>query len=78
MSGAGNQVRTGDLNLGKVALYQLSYSRMLVLSLPVRIAARLRSTLRYAPRYIPQRDEILVTCERLSRSNWGLFDPDQA
>ncbi len=27
MFGAGNQVRTGDLNLGKVALYQLSYSR---------------------------------------------------
>ena len=27
MPGAGNQVRTGDLNLGKVALYQLSYSR---------------------------------------------------
>ena len=27
VSGAGNQVRTGDLNLGKVALYQLSYSR---------------------------------------------------
>ena len=27
--GAGNQVRTGDLNLGKVALYQLSYSRVL-------------------------------------------------
>ena len=26
--GAGNQVRTGDLNLGKVALYQLSYARM--------------------------------------------------
>ncbi len=26
-NGAGNQVRTGDLNLGKVALYQLSYSR---------------------------------------------------
>ena len=25
--GAGNQIRTGDLNLGKVALYQLSYSR---------------------------------------------------
>ncbi len=25
--GAGNQVRTGDLDLGKVALYQLSYSR---------------------------------------------------
>jgi hypothetical protein len=28
-TGAGNQVRTGDLNLGKVALYQLSYSRLL-------------------------------------------------
>ena len=27
MFGAGNRVRTGDLNLGKVALYQLSYSR---------------------------------------------------
>ena len=26
-SGARNRVRTGDLNLGKVALYQLSYSR---------------------------------------------------
>ncbi len=28
--GAGNRVRTGDLNLGKVALYQLSYSRTLL------------------------------------------------
>ena len=27
ISGAGNQIRTGDLNLGKVALYQLSYAR---------------------------------------------------
>ncbi len=26
--GARNRVRTGDLNLGKVALYQLSYSRL--------------------------------------------------
>jgi hypothetical protein len=25
--GAGNETRTRDLNLGKVALYQLSYSR---------------------------------------------------
>tara|TARA_Y100001936_G_scaffold190535_1_gene189411 strand:- start:96 stop:278 length:183 start_codon:yes stop_codon:yes gene_type:complete len=31
--GAGNRVRTGDLNLGKVALYQLSYSRKSVLRL---------------------------------------------
>jgi hypothetical protein len=28
MSGAGDESRTRDLNLGKVALYQLSYSRM--------------------------------------------------
>ena len=27
VSGAGNEARTRDLNLGKVALYQLSYSR---------------------------------------------------
>jgi hypothetical protein len=26
--GAGNEIRTRDLHLGKVALYQLSYSRM--------------------------------------------------
>ena len=29
-NGAGNEVRTRDLNLGKVALYPLSYPRMLV------------------------------------------------
>jgi hypothetical protein len=28
MYGAGNEARTRDLNLGKVALYQLSYSRV--------------------------------------------------
>ena len=28
MNGAGNEARTRDLNLGKVALYQLSYSRI--------------------------------------------------
>ena len=27
ISGAGNETRTRDINLGKVALYQLSYSR---------------------------------------------------
>ncbi len=26
--GAGDRIRTGDINLGKVALYQLSYSRI--------------------------------------------------
>ena len=29
--GAGDGIRTRDINLGKVALYQLSYSRSLVL-----------------------------------------------
>ena len=28
--GAGNEIRTRDLNLGKVALYQLSYSRVTI------------------------------------------------
>ncbi len=32
---AGNRARTGDLNLGKVALYQLSYAR----EIPVTIRA---------------------------------------
>jgi hypothetical protein len=32
-SGAGNEARTRDLNLGKVALYQLSYSRVRSVSL---------------------------------------------
>ena len=27
-SGAGNEARTRDINLGKVTLYQLSYSRL--------------------------------------------------
>jgi hypothetical protein len=31
--GAGNEIRTRDLNLGKVALYQLSYSRIYSLRL---------------------------------------------
>ena len=26
--GAGDRIRTGDIDLGKVALYQLSYSRV--------------------------------------------------
>src|SRR5450830_88705 len=34
LSGAGEESRTLDLNLGKVALYQLSYSRMESLLLP--------------------------------------------
>jgi hypothetical protein len=30
LTGAGDESRTRDLNLGKVALYQLSYSRMIL------------------------------------------------
>ncbi len=30
LTGAGNEARTRDLDLGKVALYQLSYTRMSV------------------------------------------------
>ncbi len=45
MSGAGNETRTRDLNLGKVALYQLSYSRMVHLSMqlfqPLRFSTQL-------------------------------------
>ncbi len=55
MFGAGNEARTRDLNLGKVALYQLSYSRMKLnesdnleretrLELATSTLARLRST----------------------------------
>ena len=42
--GAGNRVRTGELNLGKVALYQLSYSR----TQQSRKSPRLWVTLLYA------------------------------
>ncbi len=38
-SGAGNEARTRDLNLGKVALYQLSYSRFAFNSIPLPTAA---------------------------------------
>ena len=51
-TGAGKESRTLDLNLGKVALYQLSYSRMGLknlereksLELSTSTLARLRST----------------------------------
>ena len=29
-AGAGNRTRTGDIDLGKVALYQLSYARVVL------------------------------------------------
>ena len=34
--GAGDGIRTRDINLGKVALYQLSYSRVAELPLSLR------------------------------------------
>ena len=36
MFGAGNEIRTRDPNLGKVVLYQLSYSRLLNVSANLR------------------------------------------
>ena len=36
-SGAGEESRTLDLNLGKVALYQLSYSRIITLTTAQRL-----------------------------------------
>ena len=43
ISGAGNGSRTRDLNLGKVALYQLSYSRKIEFA--IVIADRWLSTI---------------------------------
>jgi hypothetical protein len=37
-NGAGDRIRTGDIDLGKVALYQLSYSRVTEDSLYSRAA----------------------------------------
>ena len=34
-SGAGNETRTRDPDLGKVVLYQLSYSRLVLLLTPL-------------------------------------------
>ena len=44
--GAGNESRTRDLNLGKVALYQLSYSRILEVFAGSKEAAIIAASLR--------------------------------
>ena len=44
--GAGDETRTRDINLGKVALYQLSYTRACE---PRKIAARLQTSMRELP-----------------------------
>jgi hypothetical protein len=51
-SGAGDESRTRDLNLGKVALYQLSYSRIAFLSRRFAVLLLLR-------RAVHQRNEIM-------------------
>ena len=43
-SGAGDESRTRDLNLGKVALYQLSYSRERPMNIATRNAGVKRRT----------------------------------
>jgi hypothetical protein len=40
MYGAGDEARTRDLNLGKVALYQLSYSRIELLHIALHFLLR--------------------------------------
>ncbi|SIT49128.1 conserved hypothetical protein [Paraburkholderia ribeironis] len=40
-TGAGDEARTRDLNLGKVALYQLSYSRVVLLTAALLTATTL-------------------------------------
>ena len=37
--GADDEIRTRDLNLGKVALYQLSYIRLLIFQMPFFLRA---------------------------------------
>ena len=65
MYGAGDEARTRDLNLGKVALYQLSYSRIVRLT-----AANLLQLLCYcsvASNCVHRRNEIME--KRLKRVN---------
>ena len=45
-AGAGDETRTRDINLGKVALYQLSYTRAWE---PKKIAGRLQTSMREFP-----------------------------
>ncbi len=51
-SGAGDESRTRDLNLGKVALYQLSYSRMLRYCFPVALTSPCSGEARLCRRHI--------------------------
>ena len=44
-NGAGNEIRTRDPDLGKVVLYQLSYSRVLEISIMISLALFWQSAL---------------------------------
>ena len=59
LTGAGDESRTRDLNLGKVALYQLSYSRVLLLSFTAFFYCFLLLLLRLLRRVVHQRNEIM-------------------
>ena len=73
-SGAGDESRTRDLNLGKVALYQLSYSRMFfklrgTSSLePIEVPAALRSLALYVEKKAACKAAFISFFGRLSAS----------
>jgi hypothetical protein len=69
-SGAGDESRTRDLNLGKVALYQLSYSRIL---LPTpSIYCLLQLTDAYLQ---PSPPHLLVCCIAVQRRSEIMYKP---
>ncbi len=75
MFGAGNQVRTGDLNLGTVALYQLSYSRVrasdsIRISQSVKDGDTLRAVFTSPLSVIAALVAIIALSEWLSRRGW--------
>jgi hypothetical protein len=44
-TGAGDGIRTRDINLGKVALYQLSYSRVIPINIFTCVCSKVNSSL---------------------------------
>ncbi len=62
-NGAGNGTRTRDINLGKVALYQLSYSRFFV------IVAKTPKIVKRKPRTTELTEKIYYSCLSLQEHN---------
>ena len=63
-NGAGDEIRTRDLNLGKVSLYQLSHSRMpldLIYHAKITIANRIRQFFEIRRKIRQSPDEIIPT-----------------